>query len=319
MVARPALDVAPVPLDVGRANIAIEGTFDATLARDGVGCSRWNDAPMFSVQSGRTTRPAWSFRVFPQDPPTDPARAVNMPSHEVFFTFDGITYKAALTEPGGFALSDEGLTLTRLGLTSQDGRSVTVTADVRCPSPVPPPPETVVTILRSVSERATRPYSTYEFGRKRYACCASVLVPEDDALDLVDVLRRRLPDGWTAWIGTSNFVDDPELRGTVEVVVGPARTGRDIVLLAHVDPVNHDLQSIDVAEAVARWESTWRIDVVQADVESVTARIPPDVQIDRLAAEVAALCPDVVEQGVETVAALEETMRRTSELYCWWD
>jgi len=32
-----------------------------------------------------------------------------------------------------------------------------------------------------------------------------------------------------------------------------------------------------------------------------------------------AFCPDIVDRGTETVAALASELRRSRTLYCWWD
>ncbi len=37
------------------------------------------------------------------------------------------------------------------------------------------------------------------------------------------------------------------------------------------------------------------------------------------AKEVYAFCPDVVDQGTETVEALAKEMKRTNTLFLWWD
>lgn len=40
---------------------------------------------------------------------------------------------------------------------------------------------------------------------------------------------------------------------------------------------------------------------------------------DALARRLNAFCPDIVTQGTRTVAALARELRRSGELYCWWD
>ena len=40
---------------------------------------------------------------------------------------------------------------------------------------------------------------------------------------------------------------------------------------------------------------------------------------DGLAQRFNAFCPDIVEQGTGTVAALARELKRSGELYCWWD
>ena len=52
-------------------------------------------------------------------------------------------------------------------------------------------------------------------------------------------------------------------------------------------------------------------------VEAVFVKQPADM--DAFAREVYEFCPDVVEQGVGTVKALADEMRRSGILYLWWD
>ena len=40
---------------------------------------------------------------------------------------------------------------------------------------------------------------------------------------------------------------------------------------------------------------------------------------DALARRFYAFCPDIVEQGTETVAALARELSQSQRLYCWWD
>jgi len=40
---------------------------------------------------------------------------------------------------------------------------------------------------------------------------------------------------------------------------------------------------------------------------------------DALARRFYAFCPDVVNQGTETVDALARELRESKQLYCWWD
>lgn len=40
---------------------------------------------------------------------------------------------------------------------------------------------------------------------------------------------------------------------------------------------------------------------------------------EALARRFYAFCPDIVERGTGTVAALEDELRRSLHLYCWWD
>ena len=52
-------------------------------------------------------------------------------------------------------------------------------------------------------------------------------------------------------------------------------------------------------------------------LEAEFVRPPKDML--ELAKEVYEFCPDVVDQGTETVKVLATEMKRTSAVYLWWD
>ncbi|MGH7568769.1 MAG: DUF4253 domain-containing protein [Gemmatimonadales bacterium] len=45
----------------------------------------------------------------------------------------------------------------------------------------------------------------------------------------------------------------------------------------------------------------------------------PEAAATALARRFQAFCPDIVEQGTGSVAALARGLRTTRQLYCWWD
>lgn len=177
----------------------------------------------------------------------------------------------------------------------------------------------IVELLHRTSGRSVRAYSTYAFGRAKDPRAISVVVPADKAEALVQKLRAGLGEGWSAWRGTGRFVDEEKEYG-VEVVVGAMRAPADILRQAHVNPVNHDMSTQDVVEKISAWHEKHGVDVLQADVESVDLRFLklPD-NVHALAEDIYAFCPDVVDQGVGTVEALADHLRKHKRVPLWWD
>jgi Domain of unknown function (DUF4253) len=177
----------------------------------------------------------------------------------------------------------------------------------------------VLELLSTESRAVVRRFSTWEFGREEDARALSVIVPAVTADPLVQRLRARLGPGWSAWRGTTRFVDEDDDFG-VEVVVGAGHSFADIIRQAHVDPANFDLNEQDVVEQLDAWHRAIGIDVLHADTESVTlqlARVPADV--DAFAAQVHAFCPDLVDQNLGSMVALVELIRERQPLPLWWD
>ncbi|MCA9549510.1 MAG: DUF4253 domain-containing protein [Myxococcales bacterium] len=198
---------------------------------------------------------------------------------------------------------------------------VHLVGEVRCESldaKVPIAKE-VVALLGSSSSAEVRPFATYEFGRAKDARAISVVVSESSAPGIVEALRARLGKGWSAWQGTSRFVD--EGHHDVEVVVGPVRGPADIIRIAHVDPVNYDLTTEDVVAKVRAWDEQYGVDVRQADVESVELAFIrlPDAAVPALAKEIYEFCPDSVDQGVGSLEALAAIIRAHKRIVLWWD
>lgn len=83
---------------------------------------------------------------------------------------------------------------------------------------------------------------------------------------------------------------------------------------------NYDVWNDDVLRRLDEWDARFGLvltgagdDWLQADFRTP----PPDMAA--FAAEVYEFCPDVVDQGTETVEALEKEMTVHNTVYLWWD
>jgi hypothetical protein len=174
-------------------------------------------------------------------------------------------------------------------------------------------------LLAQESGRSVRKYSTRDFGREPFLGARSVLVPEDRALQLLDTVRARLGPGLVAFIGTQDSLADPPAAG-VEVVVAPGESQFDILRVAASDAINYDMETEDLIRELQAWDREFGIDIYAAQTDVVQLRLrqmPSDLK--QFAGRVYAFCPDIVDQGTETVDELAKYIADTREVYLWWD
>jgi hypothetical protein len=156
---------------------------------------------------------------------------------------------------------------------------------------------------------------TPDFDEVPAAGVVVVTAPGDGRARLV-ALRRLLPgSGFRAYLKEERFGSGPDR-------VAVARVADDAAYLAIVrtDGVNHGLEHEDVMRLYAAWDARLGLRLDGAGLDFIEARITrPPADWNALAAEVHAACPDLVDQGLGSVEALAEDMRRHQTLSLWWD
>jgi uncharacterized protein DUF4253 len=174
-------------------------------------------------------------------------------------------------------------------------------------------------LLKRLSGQNARPYSTFEFGRAKDSSCLSVVVPEDQARPLVFDIRKQLPSGLLAFVGTTRWLGDEKHEG-VEVVVGRGGSQFDILRLARSDACNYDMDTEDIIRRLRAWHESCGIDIFHAETDTIELsllKLPGDVRA--FARDVYEFCPDIVDQGVGSVEALEKAIEDYRQVYLWWD
>jgi hypothetical protein len=176
-----------------------------------------------------------------------------------------------------------------------------------------------VELLRTIGDADVRQYCCYDFGRLRDDAAISVIVPEDHARELLPTVRSQLGPGFVAYIGTTRWLGDDRPDG-VEVVIGPGNSQFDILRLARSDAINFGMETEDLIQKLQEYDEQFGIDIDHAETDTIEFRLlrkPGDVS--GFARDVYEFCPDIVDQGVGTVPALEESIRRDNRVYLWWD
>ncbi len=145
----------------------------------------------------------------------------------------------------------------------------------------------------------------------------SVDVPAAKAKRAVRELRGLAPRGIVVFVSEQNFgIGGKPDRVSVMV----AESMYDVLVTVGTSGWNYDLSPESVAKRLREWDRRYGLVLVGAGndwFEAEFMKRPEDMPA--FAREVYAFCPDVVDQGTETVEALAEEMRRKNTLYLWWD
>ena len=174
-------------------------------------------------------------------------------------------------------------------------------------------------LLHRISGAEVRPYSTRDFGREKFKGAISILVDTAKAEVLLGAVRKELPVGLVAFIGTTRSLSEPPSVG-VELVIGLGKGPLDILGIAQTDATNYGMQTKDLQTKLAKWNKAYGIDVWQAESDTIQLRfvkMPRDIK--SFATEVYKFCPDIVDQGVGSQRALVQAIQEQKGVYLWWD
>jgi hypothetical protein len=181
-------------------------------------------------------------------------------------------------------------------------------------------PEAVRQLLAKASDAKLRDYSTTDFGRERVEGMCSVVVPEDEARDVVMQVRRSLPKGFIVFAGTQRWLGDERHEGRSEVVVAEGQDQFDILRRAKSDACNFGKETEDLITELKTWDAELGIEIWHAETDTIelTLRSQPD-DVVAFAKRVYAFCPDIVDQGDGDLDNLAAIIAETKAVYLWWD
>lgn len=105
-------------------------------------------------------------------------------------------------------------------------------------------------------------------------------------------------------------------------VMGLAKTTDKYEILKGVrtDGINYDIDNDSLLKIIKVFDDKYALDLIGASgdyCEFIINKKPRNWLT--LAKEAYKVCPDIVEQGANTVEALADEMKRTGRLYFWWD
>jgi len=113
----------------------------------------------------------------------------------------------------------------------------------------------------------------------------------------------------------NNFGIKPDL-----VCVIRTKDKFDLLRITGTNGDNYDISNDKVIERIKLWDKKYglKFDGVGFDWFSGIFVKPPK-DMNKFAEEVYEFCPDVVDQGTESVEKLAEEMKKSNSVYLWWD
>src|SRR5918999_5904144 len=140
-------------------------------------------------------------------------------------------------------------------------------------------------------------------------------VPQERVSRVIESLRKQLGPDYFVFRSEQQFGLAPD-----EVSVLKTTDQFEVLRVMGTNGWNYDLSPEAVVAQLKRWHAEYGLalrgagfDWAEADIQ----RAPDDMLA--FAHAVYEFCPDVVDQGTQTVEALANEMRRTRTLYLWWD
>ncbi|MET3698990.1 uncharacterized protein DUF4253 [Bacillus oleivorans] len=183
--------------------------------------------------------------------------------------------------------------------------------------------EEVIHIIKASVSSSLQPLiinELYNEGETRTAGI-SFMTPEDKAEKVVVDLQSRLKQmGYLVFICERDFGNERKSMCKVGIIKGHDQF--EILKVQQTNGDNYDISNEDVSAKLREWNDRYPFNMIGADydwVEAIFSELPADQQMKSFAQEIYEFCPDVVDQGTETIEALIEEMRRTNKLFLWWD
>ena len=158
--------------------------------------------------------------------------------------------------------------------------------------------------------------SNYVSFRKKNVNGLSFGAAQGKSLSIVNDLHDKFKSkGYIIYVSEGNFGYSPD-----EVTVLKTDDMFDVLRFEGTNGINYDIFTEDVIEKLKGWHDQFGLDIFAASFDLVEARyirMPPDLKahVD----ETYAFCPDVVDQGTGSVEALLEEVKKSKQLYLWWD
>jgi hypothetical protein len=138
---------------------------------------------------------------------------------------------------------------------------------------------------------------------------------EKNARDIIARQRERfISEG--KYIFISEFSD----KEYTVALIGTTSDPYKIMEYAGTNGTNYNKETEDIIAKYKQWEIQFGVKPIGIGSDFCECEIiNKDIDYKKLAAEVYEFCPDVVEQGTETVKLLEKEIKKTGRIFLWWD
>jgi hypothetical protein len=166
------------------------------------------------------------------------------------------------------------------------------------------------------AELGFRDSTAYQRFKEKKVGGLSFNVSEENSLDVLAALHDKYkPKGYLIYVSESNSGYGPD-----EITVLKTDDMFDALRFEGTNGINHDIFTEDIIEKLTTWDGQFGLDIFAANFDLVQAhylKLPSELPAH--AEETYAFCPDVVDQGTGSVEELQEQIRKSRQLYLWWD
>ncbi len=172
--------------------------------------------------------------------------------------------------------------------------------------------------LKQLTGRPIEGYSfdEYDGGDKRAGGIRS-MTGKKNAINIIHTHQSRaMSEGKLFYIGDAVSGDDECGLCLTSKTNDPYK----VMKFTKTNGVNYDIVTKDIIAKYKKWDKEFGIRIIAIGMDFCECEIiNRDIDYTKLAKEVFEFCPDVVEQGTETVERLEEAMRVEGTIFLWWD
>jgi hypothetical protein len=127
-----------------------------------------------------------------------------------------------------------------------------------------------------------------------------------------DQLKQK---GYIIFISDLGYNENPYKIGIIK-----SNDKYDPLRFMSTNGINYDYDTNDVIEKLKEWDKSYGIEIIGSGLDFVEVKLgkqPKDTKA--FSNEVYEYCPDSVDQGFDTIEALENYIKDTSRVYMWWD
>ncbi|PSL41042.1 uncharacterized protein DUF4253 [Planomicrobium soli] len=147
----------------------------------------------------------------------------------------------------------------------------------------------------------------------------SFSISEEKSEEVVLKLQSQFHQtGYLVFINERNFNFNSECR--IGIIKGSDQF--DILKVVQTNGENYDISNQEVISRLMQWNNRYPFTIVGADYDWVEAIFIEEIQnneIESFAHEMYEFCPDIVDQGTESIDGLIEELKNTNKLFLWWD
>jgi hypothetical protein len=177
-------------------------------------------------------------------------------------------------------------------------------------------PDSALLLIRAASTEplgALRPLDS--LGNLLGVRGVAIAVPQGSVRQTLTRLSAGLGSAYLVLHTDQNFGYAPDSIGIIRT-----RDPFEALRIRSTSGVNYDISVDSVIVLYRKWDAAYGLELEGAGPDFLLARIlRPPRDYRSFAQAVFAACPDVVEQGTNTVEALAKEMQQTGILFCWWD